>query len=150
MAAKEKENVTAAIRRFIKDCRASGRTEFRTSQIPGINTNTMDARVARYGMAPHRSEYYMTGRFYYYFRVEELAAAIGERAPKVSYRTWKLSGITSDWETVDIDAFESLKEKWITRACAEEAVHRVEWKLSTENKSRWIKLAWVEFNMRGE
>jgi hypothetical protein len=75
---KEKKSVTEAIRRFVTDCRKEGRAEFRTCQIPGVSVNTIDARVRRYGMIAHRSEVYMPGRFYWYFKVSELAVAIGE------------------------------------------------------------------------
>lgn len=79
MVAKEKKHITEAIRRFVRDCKRDNRLEFRTHQVPGVHVNTIDARVARYGMVPHRNEpCAQEGKFYWYFKVEELSKAVGE------------------------------------------------------------------------
>lgn len=75
---KEKQYITEAIRSAVTRWREEDKTEFLTHEVPGVHVNTIDARVARYGMVPHRSELYVPGRFHWYFKVEELLQAIGE------------------------------------------------------------------------
>lgn len=79
MSAKDKPYITAAIKRFIQQCRENGVSEFCAYQVAGVSINAMENRITRYGMIAVRVEPCpQAGKFHWYFKIEELAAAIGE------------------------------------------------------------------------